>query len=109
LHAMKTKLKIIIVTFVATTVFWCLVVVGFFWFASEQSSGVSFIEDAHRRGFVVMMRAANEESQPVTFVVEELSTNATIAVALPVILLEWELTPSGEFWVGIRKTKTEPK
>ena len=106
---MKTKLKTIIVTFVATTVFWCLVVAGFFWFGSEQSSGVSLIEDAHRRGFVAMMRAANVESQPVTFVVEELRTNATSAAASPVVLLERELTPSGEFWVGIRKTKTETK
>ena len=106
-RSMKTKLKIILVTFATTTVFWCLVVVGFFWFASEQSSGVSFIEDAHRRGFIVRMRAANAESQPVTFVVEELRTNATRATASPVVLLERELTPSGEFWVGIRKTKTE--
>jgi hypothetical protein len=106
---MKTKLKIIIVTFVATTVFWCLVVVGLFWLGSEQSSGVSFIEDARGRGFVAMMRAANEESQPVTFVVEELRTNATGAAASKAVLLERELTPSGEFWVGIRKTKAESK
>jgi hypothetical protein len=106
---MKTKLKIILVTFVATTVFWCLVAVGFFWFASEQSSGVSFIEDAHRRGFVAMMRAANSESQPVTFVVEELRTNAMSAAASHVVLLERKLKPSGEFWVGIRKTKTETR
>ena len=57
-----------------------LVVVGFFWLA-EQSSGVSFVEDAQRRGFVAMMRAVNAESQPVTFVVEELRTNATSGTA----------------------------
>ena len=106
---MKTKLKIVIVTFIATTVFWCLVAVGLFWFASERGSGVNFIEDAHRRGFVAMLRAANVESQPVTFVVEELRTNAASAAASQVVLLERELTPSGEFWVGIRKRKTETK
>jgi len=106
---MKTKRKIIIVTFVVTTVFWCLVVVGFFWFASEQSSDVSLIEDAHRRGFVGIMRAANQESRPVTYVVEELRTNATSAAASQVVLLERELTPSEVLWVGIRKTKPETK
>jgi flagellar basal body-associated protein FliL len=107
---MKTKLKIIIVSSLATTVFWCLVVVvALVWFGSEQTSGVSLIEDARKRGFVAMMRAANVESQPVTFVVEELRTNATGAAASQAVLLERELTPSAEFWVGIRKTKTEIK
>jgi hypothetical protein len=102
------KFKIIILTFVATTIFWALAVIGYLWLASENS-GVSFVEDAHRRGFLVMMRAANEESQPVTFVVEELHTNAVTADAGRTVLLERQLPPTGEFWVGIKKTKTDTK
>ncbi len=105
---MKAKLKIIAVTFVVTTVFWCLVIIGFLWLPSEDS-GVSFIEDAARRGFVNMMSARNTESKSVTFTVAELPPNATNADSPQTVLLERQLPPSGEFWIGIKKTKTEGK
>ena len=105
---MKTKLKTIVITFIATTVFWCSVIVGCFWLL-PKSTGVSFIEVAQRRGFVGMMSARNAESQPVTFTVEELRTNTASADASPIVLLERQLPPAGEFWIGIKKTKTQAK
>ena len=108
-RVVKIKLKIIIITFLATTVFWCLVIVGVFWLGPRQNSGVSIIQDAQQRGFVGMMSARNPDSQPVTFTVEELRTNVTRADTSQVILLERQVPPSGEFWVGIRKAKTEKR
>ena len=106
---MKTKLKTIIVTFLATTAFWCLVIVGTFWLGSRQNTGVSFIQDAQQRGFIGIISARNPEAQAVTFTVEELRTNSTRADTSQVVLLERQVPPSGEFWVGIRKTKIEKR
>jgi len=105
----KTKLKIIIITFLATTAFWCLVIVGVFSLGSSQNSGVGVVQDAQQRGFVGMMSILNPDSQPVTFTVEELRTNVTRADTSQVILLERQVPPSGGFWVGIRKAKTEKR
>ncbi len=105
---MKSKLKIIGATFVGTSAFWCLAIVGFSWFL-PNNSGISFIEDAQRRGFSAVMSARNTESQPVTFAVAELRTNAVSAGTSQVVLLERQLPPAGELWIGIRKTKNEPK
>lgn len=105
---MKAKLKIIAATFIGTTAFWCLAIVGVFW-CLPDNSGMSFIEDAQRRGFSALMSARNTESQPVTFTVAESRTNAITADASQVVLLERELPPAGELWIGIRKTKTELK
>ena len=110
-HAMKSKLKIIIITFLATTAFWCLAVVGFFWWASsDQSTGVTFMEDARKRGFVAVMKTRNAETQPVTFTVEEVCTNATgmdTSDTSRVVLLERQLPPSGEFSIGIGRTENK--
>ena len=102
-HPMKSKLKIIIATFLATTAFWCLLI---FWLGQSRQSGISFIDDARQRGFVGMMSARNVESQSVIFTVEELRTNMTRTDTSRVVLLQRLLPPSGEFWVGIRKTET---
>lgn len=102
---MKTKIKTIILTFLATTVFWSLVIAGITWF-SVNKSGASFVDNAAHRGFVCMMSAKNGDSQSVTYTVEELSTNTAKAGA---VLLERKLPPTGEFWIGIKKSKTEKK
>jgi hypothetical protein len=105
---MKPKLKIIAVTFVATTLFWCLAILGFFWCLPERG-GVNFIDDAQRRGFYAMMSARNTESQPVTFTVAELVTDTTSADTPRPVLLERQLPPAGELWIGIKKSKTGSK
>jgi len=103
---MKTKVKIIIVTFLATTAFWCLAVVAFFWLPPRKS-GVDVVEDARQRGFIAVLRAWNTESRPVTFRVEELYTNKPGATDSQVVLLERQVPPSSEFRVGIRKTASK--
>src|SRR5688572_27931185 len=106
-HSMKAKLKIILLTFVATTIFWCLVVVGFlFWVSSVPGPGDNFVADAHRRGFFSMMGTTNSGSQPMSFVIEELRANTN---APKVVLLERQVPPAGEFWVGIRRVNPETK
>ena len=104
---MKTKLIIIGLTFLGTTLFWCLVIVCTFWFLGDKS-GVSFVEDARQKGYCAMMAAWNDEPRPVTFTVAELPTNA-ISVTPEVVLLERQLPPAGKFWVGIKKKKVGDK
>jgi hypothetical protein len=105
---MKAKLKISVATFVATTGFWGLAIFVFFWCLPDRSD-VNFIEDAQRRGFYAMMSARNSESQPMSFTVAELRTNATSADTPQAILLERQLPPAGELWIGIKKAKMENK
>jgi hypothetical protein len=107
-HIMKTKLTIIAVTFLATTLFWCLAIGGFFWCLPDKG-GVSFIGDAQQRGFSTMMSARNTESHPVTFTVVEVGTNTASADAPQAVLLERQLPPAGELWIGVRKTKAGAK
>ena len=102
---MKSLLKTILVTFLATTAFWILAILGFLWVSSDNS-GVAFVEDARQSGFIAMLRATNTETHPVTFSIEELHTTLS-ATESAVILLERHLPPSGELWVGIKKAKSE--
>jgi len=107
-HSRKTKLKTIAATFVATTVFWCFAILGVFWWLSHEN-GDDFIEDAQKRGFYEMMMARNTESQPVTFTVAELPTNTASADTPQLVLLERQVPPAGELWIGIKKTKVAGK
>jgi hypothetical protein len=104
MRIVKTKLTIIAVTFLATTAFWCLAIICFFWCCSDKGA-VSFIEDAQGKGFSTMMSARNTESQQVTFTVVELGTNAGSARGPQTVLLERQLPPAGELWIGVRKAK----
>ena len=103
---MKTKLKIIIVTFLATTAFWCLVAFALFWLPPPKS-GVDVLEGARQRGFIAVLSARNSESQPVTFTFEELYTNKPNATDAQVVLLERQLPPSSKLRIGIRKTASK--
>jgi hypothetical protein len=103
---MKSKLKIIIVTSVATTAFWCLFVVGLFWWASfSQTAGANFIEDAANHGCNVM-RAWNDGKKSVKFTVSEI-LNATNTNFSQVVLLERQVPPSGDLWIGIKKDEPQ--
>ena len=102
---MKTKLKVIALTFAATTVFWCLAIAGFLWLAPGSTDRCIHLEAADR-GFLTVMSARNIESQPVTFTVAEFQTNAASTDLLQNVLLERQLPPSGELWVGIKRTQT---
>jgi len=107
---MKSRLKLIIVTFVATTAFWCLVIVGLFWWGSlNETAGVNFVEDSATRGYLSLMRAWNDGKQPVKFTVEEFRTNAPGMKGSEVVLLERQLPPSGDLWVGIKKEEPQGK
>jgi hypothetical protein len=107
---MKSRLKIIIVTFVATTAFWCLVIVGLFWWASlVETAGVSPIQDAANYGYFNVMRAWNDGKRSVKFTVAEFRTNAPGTNASEVVLLERQLPPSGDLWVGIKKEEPQSK
>src|SRR5467141_2493788 len=95
-----------IVTFTATTAFWCLAIVAFVCL-SQRNAGVDLGADARQRGFIAMLRALNTESQPVTFVVEELRGNKTSTNTSQVVLLERQLPPAGELCVGIKKAQNK--
>jgi len=104
------KLKVIIVTFVATTAFWCLVIAGFFWWARTRPSVTFTIwNDAQKFGYYSMMQASNGESKAVTFSVAELRTNLPMTATSQVILLERRLPPSGELWIGMKQTDPATK
>ena len=110
LHAPTVKLKVIIVTFVATTAFWCLVIAGFFWWATTRPSVTTTIwNDAQKFGYYSMMRASNGESRAATFIVAEISTNLPMTATSQVILLERRIPPSGELWIGMKQTNTQTK
>ena len=103
---MKARLKAIFITFLATTLFWCLVIVGFFWFFSRKSGAVSIVDDARQKGFVAMMYATSTESQPLTLTVEDMRTNISSTGA---VLLDRKLPPSGDFLIGIKEGNAEKK
>src|SRR2546429_1363352 len=103
------KLKIVIITFLSTTAFWCAAIVGVFWLGAREVTSVGVIEDPQRKGFMGIIWARNTETRPVTFTVEELRTNFTLADTSRGILIERQLPPSGEFWVAIRKAKPEKR
>ncbi|HTA29952.1 MAG TPA: hypothetical protein VK731_05685 [Candidatus Cybelea sp.] len=107
---MKSRLKIIIVTFVATTTFWCLVIVGLFWWSSHSgTAAANSVEDSASRGYLSLMRAWNDGKQPVKFTVEEFRTNTPGSNSSPVVLLERQLPPSGDLWIGIKKDEPSGK
>ena len=107
---MKSKLKIIILAFLGTTAFWCLLIVGFFWWVSaDGKSGVSFISEAAQQGYSTLLRAWNDDKKPVIFTVVEVNTNATGTNNSVAVLLERSLPPSGEFWIGIKKKESPSK
>ena len=105
---MNTKIKTIILTFLATTIFWCLAIVCAFSLGAPKPH-TTFIQDAVSRGFRTMFSARNTESQPLTFTIVELRTNTPSANEPEIVLLERQLPPRGEFWIGIKETKTENK
>ncbi|HEX5220674.1 MAG TPA: hypothetical protein VFZ59_13970 [Verrucomicrobiae bacterium] len=99
---MKAKLKTIVLTFIATTAFWCLLIGCVFWFFAERSA-LTFAETAPLRGYVAMFSTWNTNSQPVTFTVGELRTNAASEEDAQVILFERRVPPSGHLLFGIKK------
>jgi hypothetical protein len=107
---MKSTLKIIAISFVATTAFWCLLIVGLLaWCSFPRRTGVDFIEDAQTRGYFGMMSVWNHENHPVTFSVTEVRTNSAATNAPELVLFERQLPPSAEFWIGVRKTEPASK
>ena len=104
---MKGKLKIIAATFIATTVFWCLAIVGIY-FCLGHKLNVGFIH-YDTEGFADMIRAQNTESRPVMFTVAEMPTNGLSSAKPIAVLLERELPPHDEFWIGIKQTKSGGK
>jgi hypothetical protein len=104
------KIKIIILTFAATTAFWCLAIAGFFWWLTTRPSVTTSVwMDAQKFGYYSMMQATNDQSQAVTFVVSEIRTNLPLTATSEVILLERRLPPSGELWIGMKEKNTETK
>ena len=105
---MKGKLKIIAATFVATTTFWCLAIVGIV-LCFGQKTHVGFTHNDVTQGFSDLIAARNTESQPVTFTVAELPTNGLNSDTPKLVLLQRELPPQGVFWIGIKQTKSGSK
>jgi hypothetical protein len=102
---MNMRFKIILLTFLGTTGFWFVTIIGLFWLLPRNTE-VSFSDDSRHKGFCALLTARNTDAQPVTFTVAELQTNAVNASRPEAVLLERQLPPSGELRVGIKKTKT---
>ena len=99
---MKTKLLIIVSTFVGTTLFWVLAVAVVFRFFAETMD----VSVAHPRGlwgYSAIVTARNGDSHPVTFSAVEMLTNAISADTPEVVLLERQLPPGGELWLAVKK------
>ena len=99
---MKTKLLIIVSTFVGTTLFWGLAVAVVFAFFGEKRD-VSFAPGPGQWGYSAIVTARNGESHPVTFTAVEILTNTISADTPEVVLLERQLPPGGELWLAVKK------
>jgi hypothetical protein len=91
---MKTKLLVIILTFVGTTLFWCLVVFCTFHFFGREMD-VSFAGGPNQWGYSAIVTPRNRESNPVKFTVVEMLTNEISAHTPEIVLLEREVPPAG--------------
>src|SRR5262249_29718548 len=98
---------IILVTFAATTVFWCLVIVGFIWFASPGQADTSNIAQLRRLGFHYLVFDQNRQGRDATFVVESIQTNSAGPGFSRQELLRTNLPPSQTITLGLRKERKE--
>jgi hypothetical protein len=101
----KSKLKTIIVTFIATTAFWCLVIVGFVWFSCPSQSSTDYTMQLRRLGFHYVVFDQNREGHDTTFVVEALQTNAIGSQISRAELLRTSLMPSQTIMLGLRRER----
>lgn len=104
---MKSKLKTILLTFVATTAFWCLVVIGFVWLSCPGPPGTNDITRLRRFGFHYVVCEQNHEGRDTTFIVEALQTNSTSPEISRAELLRTNLMPSQTIMLGLRRERTQ--
>ena len=104
---MKSKLKTILFTFVATTAFWCLAVIGFLWLSCPGQSSTDRLTQLRRIGFHYIVCEQNHEGRDTTLIVEALQTNSTSPEISRAELLRTNLMPSQTIMLGVRKEKTE--
>jgi hypothetical protein len=100
---MKSKLKIISITFAATTVFWCLVTAGFFWCGASPDAGNDAISQLRRLGYHYLLVEQNLQDGNSTLVVDAIYTNFTGAALSKVELLRTNLTPAQTMLLGLRR------
>ena len=103
---MKQYLKTIVLTAVATTVAWAVLIVGFFWlaprFASEEARATAaYVE---QKGFIGVVETVNPRTQQMVVLVEEVVSDPT-STSRPV-LLRRELAPGQRVRVGLRDEQT---
>jgi hypothetical protein len=100
---MKSKLKLIVITAVGTTVFWLVAVVLVFLFAPKLNHiDAKFYADP---GSLGIFCGTNTKTQTVTVIVEELPTQpgATQAVEL----VRRDLAPKEHLRVGVRELASQ--
>src|SRR4030095_16827147 len=91
---MKSNLKIITITFVATTAFWCLAIVGFFWCRASSDAGTDAITQLRKLGYRYnyLLVEQNQQDRSSALVVDAIYTNLTDAAVSQVELLRTHLT-----------------
>jgi hypothetical protein len=102
---MKSKLKLIALTALGTTVFWVLVLVLVFLVAPKVNHiDAQFYADP---GSLGMFYGTNTKTQSVTVIVEELPTQSGATGAVE--LVRRELAPKGYLRVGVRELASQSK
>ena len=97
---MNSRFKTIALTAVGTTVFWLTAITLVFWLTSKREDRIQaqFLTDTGSFGF---FDSTNTKTKAVTFVIEELSTDA--AATGRVELARRQLAPGQRFRVGYRE------
>jgi len=104
---MKAKLKIIIITCAAASVFWCLVVVSFFWVCAKRQPRTDAISQLFRFGYHYVVIEQNYEGRNSTLVVDAIQTNSTGTGITRAELLRTNLIPSQTMMLGLRREKVQ--
>src|SRR5687767_4115556 len=105
MNAESSKVRAIVGTAAATTLFWVAVVFGLTWFGGNAGQVETRFEEARERGMIGLFGIHNPERLPVRFALEEIGTNS--AAPAGAVLLEREVQGGGEIWVGFRKVKKD--
>jgi hypothetical protein len=103
MHAMKSKLKIIVSTAIGTTLFWVALFAILFWFGAS-SEHYNFALDYHTNKLGVLW-ISNSDSQKVVALIENFGGEPTNYVAAGSPVLKQELLPGQYIRLGVRTVR----
>ncbi len=103
---MKSKLVVIVLTALATTCAWVVIIAAFLWLPPHVASESDRIhgEFMADKGAISVFDSFNTKTQSVVVVVEELTTGAAVPTGR-VELIRRELAPRQHMRIGVRETE----